>query len=133
MIDPTNVPNVAPDEWLARFVLYSRHVRTSDQTVKSDAFIPHPHQELSVTRHLSATDDEIWGVGEQVATQQSRTLYGRADVEAQVFTSQSLNVQASPVLGNPNHADVAGWPTEKPRQKMIAIQIAAVATYRGRP
>lgn len=51
MIDPANVPEVGPDEALARFVLHGSHIRRSNQTVKPDAFIPHPYRDLSVTRH----------------------------------------------------------------------------------
>jgi hypothetical protein len=33
---------VTSDEQLARFILSSNWIRKSDQTVKPDAFIPHP-------------------------------------------------------------------------------------------
>ncbi len=79
MIDPADVPPVDGDKLLARFVLQRSHVR-ADQTVKPDAFIPHPHHELSVTRHRSATPAEIWMAGQAVADVRAKTLYGRADV-----------------------------------------------------
>ena len=63
MIDPAHVPDVAAEELLARYVLQGSHVRNSNQTVKPDAFIPHPYSDLSVTRHLQATADEIWAAG----------------------------------------------------------------------
>jgi fatty-acyl-CoA synthase len=59
MIDPSNVPAVDADESLARYVLYSRQIRKSDETIRPEAFIPHPYQELSVTRHREATEEEI--------------------------------------------------------------------------
>jgi hypothetical protein len=52
---------------------------------------------------------------------------GRADVQVSVFQRQELHVVAAPLPENPNHANVTGWPAEKPAQKIIAQQIAAVA------
>lgn len=135
MIDPHNVPAVGADETLARFVLSSRHIRGSDETIKPDAFIPHPHTELSVTRHRDATQDEVWGAGRSVAESQQRTLHGRGDVAATAFLRQELCIEAAPVLGhatlpdNPNHANVMGWPKDdRGRQRLIAVEIAAQAS-----
>jgi hypothetical protein len=44
-----------------------------------------------------------------------------------VFQRQELHVVAAPLLENPNHANVTGWPGEKPAQKIIAQQISAAA------
>lgn len=134
MIDPRHVPDVEPDETLARFILSSRHIRSSDDTIKPDAFIPHPSNELSVTRHRDATDDEVWNVGRAVAEVQQRTLHGRGDVVAAAFLERGLALQAAPVIGharlpdNPNHANVTGWPKDdKGRQRLLALGVAAQA------
>ena len=132
MIDPENVPEVGDDETLARYVLYSKHVRRTDQTVKPDAFIPNPHGETSVTRHLLTTEEELWSVGHAVAAVRNRTLHGRADFPMAVCLAQQLAVRADPVIGNPNHADVTGWPSDKPAQKIIAHEIAATAKFMAR-
>jgi hypothetical protein len=117
---------VASDERLARFILQRSHLR-QDWTVKSDAFIPHPRHELSVTRHLQLSEPEIWNIARQVANQTGKTLHGRADVRASDFERQTLRVVAAPVLENPNHANVSGWPLEKSAQKAIAQEIAHAA------
>ena len=54
MTDQSSVPSISMDERPARFVLFSRWIRRSGntETVKADAFIPHPYPNLSVTRHL---------------------------------------------------------------------------------
>lgn len=129
MIDPANVADVTTDEVLARFVVQSSHIRRSNQSIKPDAFIPHPYPDLSVTRHLSAVDAELWAVGEQVAATSGKTLYGRGDFQASVCLIQRLVVRAAPVAGNPNHANVSGWPSDKPAQKSIAQEIAAAAMF----
>lgn len=128
MIDPANVPDVGSDELLARFVLFGSHIR-SDDSLKPDAFIPAPRVELSVTRHLCATQAEIWDVGRSVAASRERTLHGRGDVRADVCQARKLRVRAAPIVGNPNHADIVDWPSQKPEQKLIAQELAARATF----
>jgi hypothetical protein len=132
MIDPANVPAVTEDETVARYVLSSRHVRPNG-TLKPDAFIPHPYVDLSVTRHRSTTEDELWSIGDEIARERERTLYGRGDVVVSSLISHSLTVKADPIPRNPNHAGVCGWPLEKSAQKTIAQQVAAVAVHVSRP
>jgi hypothetical protein len=134
VIDSAHVPPVAAAELLSRFVLFTAHVRSSDNTVKQDAFMPHPRVELSLTRHLEATDAELWQEGERVAAIRARPLYGRAVVPASAFVDEGLSVEAKPIIPeNPNHADAVNWPVEKAAQKMKALQIAAKSTYISKP
>jgi hypothetical protein len=120
------LPTVDPDEWLARFIHYQRYIR-QDRTIRPDAFIPYPYPDLSVTRHLQLSEIQLWEIGQDVARQVGQTLRGRADVQVSVFRRQELNVVEAPLVENPNHANVTGWPAEKPAQKVIAQQIAAAA------
>ena len=129
MIDPNNVPSVEPDEKLARYVFQSSHIRRSDATVKADAFVPHPYQDLSVDRHRSATIEELWQSGARVAAKSGKTLHGRADFPTTVCLQNKLTVEANPNDGNPNHAIIIGWPTDKPLQKIIALELAASARF----
>lgn len=129
MIDPGNVPDVSSDESVARYVLFSAHIRRSDGTLKPDAFIPPPDLELSVTRHLAATEAEIWQLGEDVARQRERTMYGRGDLGVGVCHAQQLAVRAASIAGNPNHAHILDWPTDKPTQKIIALELAAACRF----
>jgi hypothetical protein len=92
--------------------------------------MPAPDGEISVTRRRYATSDELWQVGHDVARARGQTLYCRGDVLASTFASQNLNVKAAPIDGNPNHANVGGWPMEnKARLKLIAEEIAVVAKF----
>ena len=122
---------IADDEQLARFVLFSRHICTSGQRVKPDAFIPHPYTDLSVTRHNGFSEKQLWNIGRKVSIERKRTLYGRADVSAAIVREQSLEIEPAPVQGNPNHASIFRWPADKPSQKIIAQQLAAASTYRS--
>lgn len=127
MIDPTSVPDVNEEETLARFIFHQSHIRSSNNTVKADAFIPHPHADLSVTRHLSATGPELWNDGFRVSKLVNKTLHGRADFQSENAVAQGLIVKADPIPDNPNHAILIQWPAEKPAQKMIAMELAASA------
>lgn len=122
---------VADDEVLARFVLSRRWIRSSNGTVKPDAFIPYPWPDLSVTRHIGLSIEEIWQIGQTVADSRPATLYGRADIRALSVTNQSL--QIVPTREPKNHANITGWPKDKPVQKIIALQLAADACYVTRP
>jgi hypothetical protein len=119
---------VPDDEMLARFILQSNHYR-ADGTVKPDAFVPYPLPDLSVTRHIRLSEEQLWENGQAVAADVSKPLYGRADLRAVAFTSVRLTVRPAPVEKNPNHANVSGWPTEKPEQKSKAQEIAANAAF----
>ncbi len=127
MINPQQVPPVDDSELLARYVMQSGHFRQSDRTLKQDLFVPHPHQEVSVTRHRDATSSELWAVGKDVAKKRGKTLYGRADIRAIDCKVNALTVIEKPLAENPNHADIAGFPLEKADQKAIALKLAAAA------
>jgi hypothetical protein len=127
MIDPNNVPEVTADELLARYVFQSSHIRPSDRTVKPNAFIPPANLLCSVTRHLQATEKEIWSIGQDLGQERGATLYGRADIRAENCIKQGLVVCKAPIAGNPNHANLSNWPADKPTQKVIAQELAAAA------
>ncbi|MCU0716432.1 MAG: hypothetical protein MUD03_09930 [Pirellula sp.] len=143
MIDEDRVPAIEKDESLSRCVLSSKYVRaatSSDLTVgrvKAGAFIPHPNDDLSVNRHKSSSLEDVWQLCQQVARQTQRTLYGRAEVSAEAFSSKGLVVKPDPIRRdnseglppNPNHAIVVGWPIEKSAQLMLAQNIADGCRY----
>jgi hypothetical protein len=121
---------VGHEERLARFVLFSKWIR-ADHTVKQDAFIPYPYADLSVTRHLGISVEELWCIGEAVANHRSKTLYGRADLIAMEVCNRRL--QLVPTLQPKNHVNITGWPADKPSQKIIAAELAAIATFVLKP
>ncbi len=128
MTERSEPDRVTDEERLARFIVRGRWIR-SDQTVRPDAFIPHPHPDLSVTRHKNLSEQELWRVGEGVADAVAKALHGRADVRASAVRRYRLEVEPKPVRDNPNHACIVGWPVEKPAQKIIAQQIVAECKF----
>ena len=131
MIDPNNVPPVADNELLARFIVKSNEFR-ADGTVTHRLFLPYGF-ELSVTRHREATPNEIWEAGVAVAHHRKKTLYGRVDIRAGSCRIGPLDVVERPIPldnpehlpENPNHADITGYPRNKEDQVSLAKELAA--------
>jgi hypothetical protein len=124
---------VADDELLARFILFNRWVR-KDGTLRQDGFMPQPLDlKLSVTRHIDLSDLALWQLGQAVADAIPTAIpYGRADLKVVDVKRQTLQVDAAPLPENLNHANIAGWPPDKPAQKIIAIELAASARFVAR-
>lgn len=132
MSDVETSPSISNEELLARYITSSKWFR-SNNTVRQDAFIPHPYPDLSVTRHKSFSESEIWNVGKKVADARPATLYRRADVMAGDVRKQKLTIEPRPVPENLNHACIFGWPLDKPAQKILALELAAVARFVPKP
>lgn len=115
---------VAAEELFARFAVQKSHLR-ADKTPRPDLFIPPPNLRLSVTRHLNLSEGQLWETGKSVARQVEKTLYGRADIKAEVCFGQKLKVALAPTDGDPNHANLIGWPSDKAAQKSVAQELAA--------
>lgn len=128
-MDPYDESTIGPEEKLARFVMSGSHLRKQDSTVKPEAFIPHPYPDLSVTRHGALSSAQIWERGDGVALARDRPLLGRADTPTRVYLGLRLQIRPDPVEGNPQHAVVVGWPPEKARQKILALEIAANSPF----
>lgn len=87
-----------------------------------------PHRgEVSVFRVDGLTTVRIWEIGSEIAGSRDRPLYARGDTATHKVRRIGLEVMpAEPPL---HHANIVGWPdNDKPRQKLIALQLAAVAT-----
>lgn len=137
-LEEADLKTVATDEQLARFILFSKWVRTSEQTVKPEAFIPYPRHDLSVTRHKNLPEQNLWQIGQDVANKRSSTghsitLYGRADINASAVRQEGLNVVPDPITKNLNHANIIGWPEGKPAQKIKALLLADASHYIPNP
>jgi len=127
VLDKDKVPPVDPDETVERYIINHRNVR-ADNTIKPDEFVPYSYVDLSVNRHRDCTQEEIWQFGQQVADQRSKDLLGRTDIAVADCSIEQLSVVSEPIDGNPNHADITGYPPKKADQKALAAKIAAQAS-----
>jgi hypothetical protein len=129
---------VEDGERLARMILTERWVNRANMTPKPLAFLPYSLVELSVIRHREINETELWEIGREISVMREAgdqfgrkfPLVGRGDFLAQDVRELKLDVKPVEGEGLPrNHADVVGWPPEKPAQMMRAIQIAARAAF----
>jgi hypothetical protein len=125
MSDDNSLPPVLDDELLVRFILSSSGY-TKDLAVTANAFMPNPNtMDTSVFRHSGLSENEMWKIGEQIANLRPAKLHGRADVIAIHVKKQSLSIQ--PTREPKNHANITGWPSDKPSRKIKALAIALAA------
>ncbi|MFO1065435.1 MAG: hypothetical protein U0892_16335 [Pirellulales bacterium] len=125
MIDSQDIPPVADNELLARFILNSNEKR-DDGNVNHKLFMPYKWTELSVNRHREASVDETWAIGFDIATQLSKVLYGLANIRSGKCYQGTLRVVPDPIFpNNPNHANIVGYPASKEDQMALAKVLAA--------
>jgi hypothetical protein len=92
------------------------------------------HGQVSVFRINQLDDSAIWKIGSDIALKRGQKLYARGDTsthEIRKIGIDDLRKNMLDVVPNeppPHHANIVGWPEDdKPRQKLIALQIAATA------
>lgn len=128
---------ISSDELLARFITVKHWLRSSDKTLRQDAFIPPKDMQLSTTRHIGLLESELWAIGTNVSAEVNKNpkapLYGRADFAVSDASRTGLATEAAPLPDNPNHAHLTGWPVEKEKRKIIAQQLAASAIVKEKP
>jgi hypothetical protein len=116
------------DARLSRFIYSSSHFIASKNVVKPRAFMPPADGKLSVfdTEHME--DESVWQIGREVAV--DRTTRARADIATSAAIARGLKliVDEPP----PRHRNLDGWPpaNQKEDQKLIAMELAAVALLR---
>jgi hypothetical protein len=118
--------SVEAQEALARFIFSNRHFSPQQNRVKEGAFLPNRLGEVSVFRVHDLEAFDIWAIGTAVATSRSASLYARGDVRAQAVRKLQLDVVADKLPSR--HANIIGWPNDKPKQKILALELAAAAT-----
>ena len=139
MIDPNDVPPVADNELLARFIVNSNEFRP-DGNVTPKLFLPYKRVELSVNRRREATSEETWAFGRRVAARREKVLYGRAEIRASSCRIAPLDVVPNAIEPdnpnhedhNPNHADVVGFPPPPRKDEQISLAQKLAAAIEGK-
>ena len=75
---------------------------------------------------------EIWRIGDKVGIERGKASIARADLTKLSVIAIGLAVELSPGV-HPSHADACGWPQEKDKQKLIALDLCAASTLCLRP
>ena len=117
---------VGANENLSRYIFSTRHLSRQPPRVKPEAYMP-SRGEVSVFRVDGLIAAQIWKIGGEIAKERDRTLYARGDIRAREVRRTGLDIL--PAEPPPRHANIIGWPeNDKPRQKILALQLAAAAT-----
>ena len=117
---------VGANEILSRYIFSTRYFSRHTLRVKAEAYMP-SRGEVSVFRINGLDETAIWDIGCGIAKTRERTLYARGDTKA--IEVRRLGLEILPREPPPCHANIVGWPEgDKPRQKLIALQVAAVAS-----
>ena len=124
---PDYMSQVSPQERLSRFLIDKRHIRTSNNSVRFNAFLPPKSGKLSVYRTSEQSESVIWNIGQVfVATPRQKPLIGRADLAVETVTSEGLSVVPEPTP-HPLHADIVGWMQDSSHDRLTALKLAAMA------
>jgi hypothetical protein len=101
-----------------RFVYSRRHLRDP-----YNAFLPPANGELSVCQILGRSAATLWRIGSRVRRDQP--LRGRADFDSAALplVSPDLTVVVDH-HGYRGHANMTGWPSDKPRRMNLAKRLA---------
>lgn len=91
-----------------------------------NAFMPPSSGGLSVCQVLGRSEQKLWRLGRKVRT--DRELRGRADFDADAVRLASADLRlVVDHVDYRGHANVLGWPAEKPRRMHFAKQLARSA------
>jgi len=119
--------SVDGDEIITRYINEKSKYAPFANRIKYNAMMPNLNRETSVYRTTDLTDKEIWEIGERYVGQiQNKEILGRGDLVASFIYSKSLFVEPDTEVHR-LHANIIGWPSEKSKIKLLAIELAASA------
>ena len=122
---------VVDDEPLANFVLEENKFKPDG--VHWRAFRPGSDGERSVFRVQDLCDEYIAATGQAfVGNLRDKQILGWARLSASAVRA-GTPLLARPDVPPPRHAVIVGWPSEKERQKALAMLLASRATARRWP
>jgi hypothetical protein len=116
---------------ISRFVCIDNrnsYCRTSDGTVKPNAFKPNKNGETSVFVNCGLAEAEIWQLGIQHVCTSQKPLYGRADVAADIIV-HDCNLKLDKDDSPKGHVNIVNWPRldDKEKIQQLALVLAAAA------
>ena len=106
---------------ISRFVMQNSHIRSSDHTIKHNAFMPpNGRTDISAFHTDGIVELEVWDLGARATP--GRTIRGRGDIEKIAISETALSVDYDNVP--PRHLNIAGYPTDKDQQVLKAQELA---------
>lgn len=126
---------IDPAEDISRFIFSKDYFSLDKGRVKVGAFMPKEGADISVYRTTSCTESKIWWLGDWYVARprkDHRPLLARGDLKGSDFSAQDLDIKKHPTP-HPRHANVVGWPNDKPSRKMKATALANLARLHVKP
>jgi len=127
---PSTLVVVKANENLSRFIFSERHFSRHPPRVKAEAFMPRKG-EVSVFRKDGLNESQIWNIGREIESIGTRTLHGRGDIITQ--SAMKIGLQVTPSESPARHANIVGWPDDKAKQKLLALELAGEASLMIKP
>jgi hypothetical protein len=86
--------------------------------------MPNREGKTSVYRIIGLGNPEIFEIGRHfVAEKMNKRLFGRADIKVSKILEKDLSVISDPDP-HPRHANIVGWPEEREKYRLIAVELA---------
>ena len=129
---------LSPKDPLGRYVLSRRRALKAQQTgnIRYDLFEPRIDEDrLSVDRLDLASDAEMAEIADQNAALRGKPFFGWAVVSVRQASRMGRQVEPTPLLDNPYHADIhlnlPSGPERRDVRRQHAYNLARQAVYRS--
>lgn len=118
--------DIHPSDWVARYLL-EREIKSSDKTIRHQAFMPPQSLKHSVFRIYDLSDEDIWALAVEKVEPARGKVIGRGDLRVSGIIENNLLVEPDEDHGS-RHADIVGWPNDRNHRATIAKVLAALAS-----
>ena len=113
---------------LARFIFQKSQFSKTPAKPKQGAFLPHPSTlKISALWRDELLEQDIWEIGDLLGAARVKQPLARADFDTNAVSSAKLEIESDPTP-HPRHVNLCGWPSEKDKQKAIALDLCARST-----
>jgi hypothetical protein len=126
----TGRKQLSPSDKLSRFITSSNYISAEKNIVKRGAFMPPPHNGLSVFCTQNLQEGQIWSLANVILLNPPRRIEYRADIT--VNQVKQLHLDVDPDNIPEHHANITGWPGEKSEKMLLAQELASKATLKLR-
>lgn len=90
--------------------------------------MPHPSTlKISALWRDELLEKDIWKIGDLLGAARSKQPLARADFDTSAVSAAKLEIESDPTP-HPRHVNLCGWPSEKDKQKAIALDLCARST-----
>ena len=119
------MPQLNSLEDLARYLFHRNEFNSTKELVKYPAFMPPANRRLSMFHISGLGEQEIWEIGERVASQRSLPLLARADIKVSFINKTALIIDEDGTIQR--HVNIVGWPDDSTEIRLKAIDLAEMA------